>query len=95
MNLNDIIDDYKGNFLADAISHGSPDKIIAAVKTAIRHPATRDCMADLIGHRVIEDSIAYAEGMDDPTAESESKIRELAEDNIERDRFVSSGGSVL
>lgn len=94
MNLNDIIDDYKGNFLTDAISHGSPDKIIAAVKTAIRHPATRDCMADLIGHRVIEDSIAYAEGMDDPTAESESEVRELAEQAVDKQRFVDSWGKV-
>ena len=65
MNLNDIIDDYKGYFLTDAISHGSPDKIIAAVMTAIRHPATRDCMADLIGHRIIADCVDYAEGMDE------------------------------
>ena len=49
MNLNDIIDDYKGYFLTDAISHGSPDKIIAAVMTAIRHPATRVGLAVFFG----------------------------------------------
>jgi len=93
MNFNDIISDYRGQFLTDAISHGNPDIILSLVRTATRFTVDRTSTAELIGHLVIENCIKYAEGMDDPTAETESEIRELAFDDKDRERFISSGGA--
>jgi len=97
--LRQAFSEYEGRLIIDAISHAGDDALRLALIEADESGTTElDVIRSAVAGGILVNIVKIFVNdfyEHNPTAESESEIRERAEDNIERDRFVSSGGSVL